>query len=120
MAEKILIIDDEQSMLFLSKAILASAGYEVLTESDSTKALDTITAQKPDLVLMDIVMPEINGIELAKKIKEDKTLANTHIFALTGMPMLNEKNHVYFEKIIRKPFQMENLLKDIKALFAKK
>ena len=118
MTKKILIIDDEQSMLFLSKAILASAGYEVITESDSTKAYSTITEQKPDLVLMDIVMPEINGIELAKKVKEDKTLKNIHLFAMTGMPILNEKNHVYFEKIILKPFQMENLLKDIKALFA--
>lgn len=118
MTKKILIIDDEQSMLFLSKAILTGAGYEVITESDSTKAYTTITEQKPDLILMDIVMPEINGIELAKKIKEDASLKNIHIFALTGMPVLNEKNHVYFEKIILKPFQMENLLKEIKALFA--
>ena len=120
MTKKILIIDDEQSLLFLSKAILTSAGYEVFTESDSTKAFAAITEQKPDLILLDIVMPEINGIELAKQIKEDKTLQNIHVFALTGMPMLNEKNHIYFEKIILKPFQMENLLKEIKTLFEEK
>jgi CheY-like chemotaxis protein len=116
---KILIIDDEQSVLFLSKAILTAAGYEVLTESDSAQAYQTVAEQKPDLILMDIVMPEINGIELAKKIKENKTLQHIHIFALTGMPVLNEKNHIYFEKIILKPYQMETLLAELKNFFAK-
>ncbi|MDR2432050.1 MAG: response regulator [Candidatus Margulisbacteria bacterium] len=116
--KKIIIIDDEQSVLFLSKAILAAAGYEVLTESDSTKAYQAIAEQKPDLILLDIVMPEINGIELAKKIKDNPALKHIHLFALTGMPVLNEKNRIYFEKIILKPYQTETLLADIQALFA--
>ena len=118
MTQKILIIDDEKSMLFLSRAILASAGYEVVTESDSTKAYDTVLLTKPDLILMDIVMPEINGIELARQIRANPELNSTHIFALTGMPMLTENNRVYFEKIILKPFIMDSLLAELKSFFA--
>lgn len=117
--KKIMIIDDEKSSLLLAKAILASAGYEVITESDSRRAFQTVTEQKPDLILMDIVMPEVNGVELAKKIEEDPELKSVHIFAVTGMPMINEHNHKYFEKIIIKPFHMEQLQKDIKHFFEK-
>ncbi|GBR77634.1 two-component system response regulator [Candidatus Termititenax dinenymphae] len=117
MTKKILIIDDEKSILFLSKAILTSAGYEVYTESDSTRAYQTVLDKKPDLILMDIVMPEINGIELAKNIRENSELKNTHIFALTGMPVLNENNRVYFEKIILKPFHMDSLIAELKTFF---
>ena len=118
--KKIMIIDDDQSMLFLSKAIIASAGFEVITEADSTRAYLTVKAQKPDLILMDLVMPEINGIELAKQIEEDAELKNVHIFAITGTPVLNEHNEKFFEKVILKPYHMEDLLKEIQGFFAKK
>lgn len=120
MTKKVMIIDDEQSSLFLMKAILTTAGYTVITESQSTKALATIKEQKPDLVLMDIVMPEVNGVELAQKIHEDKDLNKVHVFAFTGMPVLNEHNKKHFEKIILKPFHTEHLLADIKKFFEAK
>lgn len=120
MTKKIMIIDDEQSSLFLMKAILTTAGYTVITESQSTKALATIKEQKPDLVLMDVVMPEVNGVELAQKIHEDQDLKNVHVFAFTGMPMINEHNLKHFEKIILKPFHTEQLLADIKHFFETK
>ena len=120
MSKKIMIIDDEQNSLILSKAILASAGYEVITESDSTKAYDTVKQQKPDLILMDIVMPEVNGVELAVKIEEDPELKDVHIFALTGMPMINDNNKKYFEHIIHKPYHMDDLLKMMSDFFESK
>ncbi|MDR1453637.1 MAG: response regulator [Candidatus Margulisbacteria bacterium] len=119
MAQKIFIVDDEKSILFLSKAILATAGYSVSTESDSTKAYQAVLDAKPDLILLDIAMPEINGIELARNIRLNSALKNTHIFALTGMPeLINEHNKVYFEKIILKPFHMDSLLTELKNFFA--
>lgn len=120
MTKKVMIIDDEQSSLFLMKAILTTAGYTVITESQSTKALLTIKEQRPDLVLMDIVMPEVNGIELAEQIHEDPELKSVHVFAFTGMPILNDHNKKYFEKIILKPFHTEHLLADIKKFFETK
>ncbi|GBR74073.1 two-component system response regulator [Candidatus Termititenax aidoneus] len=119
MAHKIFIIDDEKSILFLSKAILVTAGYSVSTESDSTRAYQAVLNAKPDLILMDIAMPEVNGIELARNIRANPTLKDTHIFALTGMPeLINEHNRIYFEKIIIKPFHMDSLLAELKNFFA--
>ena len=120
MTHKIFIVDDEKSILFLSKAILVTAGYSVATESDSTRAYPSILGARPDLVLLDIAMPEINGIELARNIRVNAALKNTHIFALTGMPeLINEHNKIYFEKIIIKPFHMDSLLTELKSFFAK-
>ncbi|GBR72415.1 two-component system response regulator, partial [Candidatus Termititenax spirochaetophilus] len=65
----------------------------------------------------DIVMPDINGIELARYVRENPKLKDVHIFALTGMPMINEHNKVYFEKVILKPFQMETLIGEINSFF---
>ncbi len=119
--KKIMIIDDEQHMLFLSKAIVSSHGYEVITESNSQKAFATIIEQKPALILLDLVMPGINGIELAQKIKATAELKNIPLFAFTGTPdVLNEKNSQYFEKILIKPFHMEDLIKEINLLFKSK
>jgi DNA-binding response OmpR family regulator len=115
-----MIIDDDQSMLFLEKAIFASDGYEVFAESDSTKALAEIKQQKPQLILLDIAMPEINGIELAQKIRADKELNKVHIFGITGTPLINEHNKGNFEKIIMKPFHMKDLLKEIDTFFNNK
>ena len=120
MTHKIFIVDDEKSILFLSKAILVTAGYTVYTESDSSQAYASVLNAKPDLILMDIAMPEINGIELARNIRANSALKNTHIFALTGMPeLINEHNKIYFEKIILKPFHMDSLLAELKSFFAK-
>lgn len=115
--KKIMIVDDDQSMIFLEKAIIASAGYTVISESDSTKALEIIKKEQPQLILMDIAMPEINGIELAEKIKSDSQLKNTSIFGITGTPLLNDKNKKYFKKVILKPFHMQDLLKEINSFF---
>ena len=115
---KVMIIDDDQSILFLSKAIIASSGYEVITEADSTKALAAVKEQKPDLILMDLVMPNVNGVELAKEIRENPELKTSHIFAFTGTPMVSEQNDKYFEKIILKPYQTEELLAEINTFFA--
>jgi two-component system alkaline phosphatase synthesis response regulator PhoP len=120
MTQKILIIDDEKSILFLSKAILASAGYEVYTEADSTQAYQTVLNVQPNLILMDIAMPEINGIELARQIRENAAVKDLHILALTGMPELSpEHTRVYFEQIIIKPFHMDSLLAELKSFFAR-
>lgn len=113
-----MIIDDEQHMLFLSKAIISSHGYEVITESDSNKAFATILEQKPALILLDLVMPGVNGIELAKKIKETPELSKVHLFAFTGTPdILSDKNSQYFEKVLTKPLHMEDLIKEISLVF---
>ena len=69
-AATILCVDDEQVALFLRKAVLEKFGFEVVPASSAKEALQALTTRRFDLVLSDLLMPEISGTELAKAVKE--------------------------------------------------
>ncbi len=116
MAKTIAIVDDEKNVIMVERALLQSKGYTVIALNGSMSAFDVITDRRPDLVLMDIVMPGTNGVELAYKLKSQKETAGIKIIAVTGQPMLNENNSAYFDDVVLKPFKSEQLLSKIKAL----
>ncbi|MCK4507466.1 MAG: response regulator, partial [Desulfuromonadales bacterium] len=82
--KKILIVEDEESLLKLESILLTSKGYEVHGVGDGQAALDAIAKVKPDLVLLDIMLPEIDGFEVCKRLKQDKRTENIPIIFLTA------------------------------------
>ncbi len=116
MAKTIAIIDDEKNILLVEKALLQSKGYNVIALNSSMSAAEVITERQPDLVLMDIVMPGINGVELAYQLKTTPATKNIKIIAVTGQPFINDKNGKYFDDIVLKPFKSEQLLQKIQAV----
>ena len=70
MSERILAVDDEPRFVRLLEANLTSAGYEVLTASNGLEAVDKVAEEKPDLVLLDVMMPELNGFAALERIRE--------------------------------------------------
>jgi len=84
--KKILIIDDEEALTRLVKLNLESTGdYEVMTENKGANGLAAAKAFKPDLVLLDIIMPDMEGSDVAGQIMEDKDISDTPIVFLTAM-----------------------------------
>ncbi len=81
----ILLVDDDPLLSRLYETTLKNAGYEVCTASNGEMALTEINKKKPNLALLDIMMPKMNGIELLKRIKEDKNNENIKIIILTNM-----------------------------------
>ncbi|MEI7424759.1 MAG: response regulator [Candidatus Staskawiczbacteria bacterium] len=69
-AKKILIVDDTKSYLWVISQALEEAGFVVITASDGEEGLATIQTEKPDLVLLDITMPKMDGMTMSKKLKE--------------------------------------------------
>lgn len=83
--KKILMVDDEVSLTRMVKLNLESTGqYEMRTENKGAQALDAARAFKPDLVFLDIVMPDVEGSEVARQLKEDPVLKNTPIVFMTA------------------------------------
>jgi two-component system alkaline phosphatase synthesis response regulator PhoP len=83
--KKILLVDDEESLLEIMKLNLEATGkYEVQTESQGLKAVERAKAFKPDLIFLDIVMPDIDGSEVAYLLKEDPALASIPVIFLTA------------------------------------
>jgi len=84
--KKILIVDDESGFTHLLKLTLEKAGdFTVLEENDGTRAREVARTFRPDLILLDIVMPKIDGGEVASQIKSDPVLKDTRIVFLTAI-----------------------------------
>jgi CheY-like chemotaxis protein len=83
-AKKILLVDDSQTALIVARSILEKrTGYQCVTASDGLEAVTKANDEHPDLVLMDVVMPRMNGFEACKKMREQATTRDTPIVLLT-------------------------------------
>ena len=87
---KILIVDDEIKNIKLLKAMLMSENYEIFENTSGEQALETVAAVKPDLILLDVMMPGINGFNVCRQLKQtDKT----KIIPIVMVTALSEKEH---------------------------
>ncbi len=119
--KKILIVDDEPDILRLISLRLRKLGYDVLTAVDGKEALDAIRNENPDLVLLDLLIPFMNGAEVCEQVKNDKTLKHIPIILFTAHSdtMTAEKTKkLGAEDYIVKPFVLEELTDKVKEILA--
>ncbi len=84
-AAKILVVDDEPDMVEMIRMMLENADYEVVVGHDGQDGVEQAKAEKPDAIVMDLMMPEMDGFEACKTIKADSELADTPILVLTAI-----------------------------------
>jgi len=82
---KILIVEDERDMREILKGMVESAGHKVITAADGKQGLDLAIKQKPDLILLDIVLPKMSGFEVLEKIKYDPATHETPVIILSNL-----------------------------------
>jgi len=119
--KKILIVDDEPDILRLISLRLRKLGYDVLTAVDGKEALDAIRNENPDLVLLDLLIPFMNGAEVCEQVKNDKTLKHIPIILFTAHSdtMTAEKTKkLGAEDYIVKPFVLEELTDKVEEILA--
>jgi PAS domain S-box-containing protein len=87
---KILCVDDDPDLLNINVTILRSAGYEVIEASTGNECIAAAKKEHPDLILLDVVLPDINGIDVCKRIKADPELSDTYILLLSGIETSSE------------------------------
>ncbi|HEV3041754.1 MAG TPA: response regulator [Candidatus Angelobacter sp.] len=83
MPKKILIVDDSSTALMMETMILSKTGYELVTASDGQQAVEKARAESPDLILMDVVMPTMNGFEACREIRGDARTSHVPIILVT-------------------------------------
>ena len=91
MAETILVVDDDPDIARFVEVNLRSAGYDVDVASDGVEALEKAAALRPDLVLLDVMMPRIDGFEVAQRLRRDPRTAGTSIIMLTAKALSTDK-----------------------------
>ena len=89
--KRVLIIEDNEANLYLTKFILEKNGYQVLEAREGIQGLELATKQKPDLILMDIQLPDIDGLEAVRRIRTSKTGHEIPIVALTSYAMVGDR-----------------------------
>lgn len=122
MPEKILIVDDDVDTLKLVGLIVQRQGYEVQVASSGAQALAMLQSEVPDLVLLDIMMPEMDGYEVARKMREDPRTAEVPIIMFTAKSQLDDKVAGFeagADDYLTKPTQPRELLAHIKAVLAR-
>jgi CheY-like chemotaxis protein len=85
MAKKILIVDDEPDAIDFVQEVLESEGYSVVTAGDGVKGLAAMRREKPDLVFLDVQMPEMDGFETFQEMAKDESLRGIPVVMLTGI-----------------------------------
>jgi len=87
---KILLVDDDALLVRMYQKKLENDGYEVATAADGDVALTIVGEFKPDLILLDIMMPKVNGLQVLTKLKENKETSNIPVILLTNIGSSNE------------------------------
>ena len=112
MKDKILVVEDNPQNMRLFEMILSDRGYTLLKAVDGEEALDVAVREPPDLVIMDIQLPGMNGLEVTKKLRENSAFSRIPIIAITASAMKGDKEAAIgagCNAYLSKPFNIREL-----------
>lgn len=120
MSKRILLVDDEADIRSVYTKTLGKEGYEVTTAKDGKEALEKLKEFKPHLVILDIMMPGMDGWEVAKKIRKDQVLGDIPIIILSVKSEIEDKvksiEEAKTDRHLAKPIELSELIGTIKSL----
>ena len=128
---KILVIDDDPDLQTAVKKVLESKSYQVIAALDGDEGLQKVVDERPDLIILDVIMPRKHGFEVCKELKSDPKyyfFSQIPVLMLTVYPGDREKMHLSAQEgmmmeaddYIQKPFDPSELLKRVEKLLARK
>lgn len=117
MKKKILIVEDNDLNLKLFRDLLDAHGFEAIETKEGMQALSIARTVRPDLILMDIQLPEISGLDITKKLKADSEVSHIPIIAVTAFAMKDDEEKILragCQAYISKPISITSFLETIK------
>jgi two-component system OmpR family response regulator len=114
---RVLVVDDEENIRFLLESALRHFGFDVTTASDGREALAAVTNHKPDLIVLDVMMPELDGFEVCRRLRADRV--NTPILFLTARDAVEAKVTGFGlggDDYVTKPFSLEEVVARVRAI----
>ncbi len=122
MAKRVLLVDDEPHLLLLIEARLKANGYEVLTANNGQTALEMAKKQSPDLMILDLMLPKMDGYRVCGLLKKDVRYSKIPIILFSARAQQEDVKlgeEVGADAYITKPFEPQNLLAKIKELISR-
>lgn len=120
--KKVLVVEDNELNMKLFCDLLTAFGYEPVQSRDGLKALEIARTHKPSLIIMDINLPAVSGLDLTRWIKDDEDLTHIPVMAVTAFAMRSDEERVRdagCEAYMSKPIQMMPFLNQVQALTSK-
>jgi two-component system cell cycle response regulator DivK len=121
MSKKVLIVEDNELNMKLFNDLLEAHGYETFQTRDGMEAMDLARKHGPDLIVMDIQLPEVSGLDVTKWLKEDKDLKRIPVIAVTAFAMKGDEEKIReggCEDYIAKPISVTKFLETIQRHIA--
>jgi two-component system cell cycle response regulator DivK len=118
MAKSVLIVEDNELNMKLFHDLLEAHGYRTLQTRNGFDAMDIARAEHPDLIIMDIQLPEVSGLEVTKWLKEDEDLRKIPVIAVTAFAMKGDEERIRqggCEAYISKPISVAKFLETVKS-----
>ena len=120
--KKILFIEDEPDQIMMVSLRLERSGYEVISSSDGESGLKKALAEKPDLILLDVIMPGIDGLEVCRRLKKDPATQHIPVISTTAAGVDDIEHRCFAagaNDCVRKPYDSAELLAKIRRFFEK-
>ncbi len=117
--KKILIVDDEKDITELVKKLLKSEGFDVVTANSGKEALALLESTTPDLIFLDLFMPEMSGWDVLREIRKREELKEVPVIMLTVQPLYESIDREEVEEVvdyITKPFDKEDIVEAIRQI----
>jgi DNA-binding response OmpR family regulator len=121
--KRILVVDDEEDLVVMISKVLGYKGYEVISANDGQEGLEKAKTEKPDLIVLDLMLPKINGYKVCGLLKKDTRYAKIPIILFTAKGNAEDMelgNRVGADAYITKPYEREVLLGKIEELLKQK
>jgi CheY-like chemotaxis protein len=121
MSKRVLLVDDSETVIQFEKMILRGLGLELSSAKNGKLALERIAVQKPDLVLLDLMMPDMDGIETLRRLKENPNMQNIPVVVVTtkGDPeLVKQAFEAGCDDYVTKPIDKMELLSKIKGILS--
>jgi DNA-binding response OmpR family regulator len=121
MSKRILIVEDEPNITVSLSFLLEREGFEVLSETDGGKALDSIATLKPDLVILDVMLPNKSGFDIARELRQANQIDSTRILMLTAKGQAKDRQAAEdagVDKFMTKPFSNRDVISTVHELTA--
>lgn len=124
MAAKILVVEDEEILLTALKEELQTGGYEVEGASDGVEGLSKVKIFKPELILLDLLMPKMDGMEVLQKLKADSETRDIPVVILTNLSDYEKISEALslgaMDYLVKANYKLEDLLDKVKTVLARK
>lgn len=119
-SKKILIVDDEKDIVETIKFMLETEGFECITAYDGEEALSKAKEENPDLIILDVMMPKINGYKICRLLKFDDKYKDIPVIMVTARSQMEDKaigKETGANEYITKPFDIMHLVERVKSYF---